>query len=755
MPFNRSYLTGGLLTWVLLAAVCGPAWAQEDTTPPTFEGITANPSAARAGTPVEINFSASEPLQADPEVYVNYTAATLVSADGLQYVFQYVVLASDIEGAAIIEILGTDLAGNPGDTTTTTALTLDLSAPYFHSVSASPSVARAGTLTEITFWASEALAANPVLTVNGRPATRTGGFNTFYRYRYAVQAEDPDGPASLLIEGQDLVGNMGQTSVTTALGIDNTPPTIQDVAASPPRGKTGASILVTFLVLDPLSGSPQVTVNDHAATYLASTAGHYTYLYTVQTADPDGPATIRVAGTDAVGNTGAITSSEALEIDRVMPVFSAFTALPSTAREAVPVLLGFTASEALRSDPSLTVNGHPATLFAHDGLDYHFTYTVQPNDPDGIASLRVSGIDIAGNLGTTLDTATLTVDKLAPAASATPLVTRDITPPLAGTVEEADATVQVTVNAQTLPAVNNGDGTWNLADDLLSPLPEGIYDVQVQAVDLAGNVGLDATNGELTIDLSGPVIQLAGVAAEATEATYPYVDAGASAVDNFDPAVHVSVTGFVDTGLLGDYLLTFSAQDAAGNEAVPVTRTVHVVDTTPPGIVVVGDNPLTLRRGAPYTDPGATASDRYDGELSAQVVTTGLPIDTSQVGEFILYYNVSDSSGNPALERTRTVVVVLAFHSADMDLDSVINLSELLRVIQLFNLHAYHCLPGSEDGYAPGTGDQFCPPHDLDYNPQDWSIDLSELLRVVQFFNVGSYHACPAEGTEDGYCPGP
>ncbi|HPO14239.1 MAG TPA: C1 family peptidase [Candidatus Hydrogenedentes bacterium] len=93
-------------------------------------------------------------------------------------------------------------------------------------------------------------------------------------------------------------------------------------------------------------------------------------------------------------------------------------------------------------------------------------------------------------------------------------------------------------------------------------------------------------------------------------------------------------------------------------------------------------------------------------------------------------------------------------HNADQDGDGVINLSELLRVIQFYNSEGYHCdAAASEDGYAPGPGDQSCIPHASDYNPQDWRINLSELLRLIQFFNSGGYHPC-IEG-EDGYCPGP
>lgn len=35
----------------------------------------------------------------------------------------------------------------------------------------------------------------------------------------------------------------------------------------------------------------------------------------------------------------------------------------------------------------------------------------------------------------------------------------------------------------------------------------------------------------------------------------------------------------------------------------------------------------------------------------------------------------------------------------------------------------------------------------------DGRVNLGELLRVIQFFNMGVYYACPEIG-EDGYCPG-
>jgi len=45
--------------------------------------------------------------------------------------------------------------------------------------------------------------------------------------------------------------------------------------------------------------------------------------------------------------------------------------------------------------------------------------------------------------------------------------------------------------------------------------------------------------------------------------------------------VTVTTSGSVNTNVLGNYALTYTAKDSSNNEAVPKTRIVHVVDTTP------------------------------------------------------------------------------------------------------------------------------------------------------------------------------
>lgn len=92
-------------------------------------------------------------------------------------------------------------------------------------------------------------------------------------------------------------------------------------------------------------------------------------------------------------------------------------------------------------------------------------------------------------------------------------------------------------------------------------------------------------------------------------------------------------------------------------------------------------------------------------------------------------------------------------HSSDSNDDGEFSLTEVLRVVQLFNARQFHCATGAtEDGFAPGPGLLDCDPHSSDYNPQNFRISLSELLRLVQLFSFRFYEPCPGE-TEDGFCP--
>lgn len=80
-------------------------------------------------------------------------------------------------------------------------------------------------------------------------------------------------------------------------------------------------------------------------------------------------------------------------------------------------------------------------------------------------------------------------------------------------------------------------------------------------------------------------------------------------------------------------------------------------DTIPPVITLLGDQTIDLNLGDDFIEPGFTATDDVDGDITGSVVVGGDTVDTNTVGTYTITYNVTDSSGNPAVEVTRTVVV--------------------------------------------------------------------------------------------------
>ena len=65
----------------------------------------------------------------------------------------------------------------------------------------------------------------------------------------------------------------------------------------------------------------------------------------------------------------------------------------------------------------------------------------------------------------------------------------------------------------------------------------------------------------------------------------------------------------------GDYEIKYSVADSSKNES-EVKRTVHVTDSTAPQIKLSGDDFMSVKKGDKYSDPGYTATDNCDGDIT-------------------------------------------------------------------------------------------------------------------------------------------
>src|SRR5690606_29871530 len=81
-------------------------------------------------------------------------------------------------------------------------------------------------------------------------------------------------------------------------------------------------------------------------------------------------------------------------------------------------------------------------------------------------------------------------------------------------------------------------------------------------------------------------------------------------------------------------------------------------DLTPPVITLTGPSEMFVTQGTSFTDPGFTATDNRDGDITANVVVGGDTVDVNTIGDYTITYDVSDAAGNPAVQRTRLVHVV-------------------------------------------------------------------------------------------------
>jgi len=293
----------------------------------------------------------------------------------------------------------------------------------------------------------------------------------------------------------------------------------------------------------------------------------------------------------------------------------------------------------------------------------------------------------------------------------------------------------------TAPTVSdNFDTNVTVTNNAPSVFPLGLTTVTFSSTDESGNTGVN-TATVTVIDQTIPAITLIG-GTVTIDLNVTYVEPGFSAIDNVDGDIssNVVVTGFFDNTEVGTYTLTYNVKDAAGNDALSLTRDVAVRDsiapvvTVPTNIVVAAidgsgtintessiatflisasasdnvDTNLTVFNNAPsvfplglttvtfsstdesgntgfntatvmvidqtipvitlnggmvtidlnvtYVEPGASASDNVDGDISSNVVVTG-SVDSTTVGTYTLTYNVSDAAGNSANTLSRTVIV--------------------------------------------------------------------------------------------------
>ncbi|EPX56913.1 Large repetitive protein [Cystobacter fuscus DSM 2262] len=383
-----------------------------------------------------------------------------------------------------------------------------------------------------------------------------------------------------------------------------------------------------------------------------------------------GTHTVRATARDAAGNVSTNSNTNTFAVDTT----------PPAAPVATPIYSG-TAEPG--STVTVIVDGSPLpqTVTA----DANGNWSLTPTTPldQGPHTVTATATDTAGNVSTSSNTNTFTVDTTPPAVEVkTPAegtTIKDNTPLYSGTAEPG-STVTVIVDGSPVGTITvDGSGTWSITPT--TGLSNGPHTVTATATDTAGNSATDSNT--FTVDVvipaspvvtgppNGTVINdntpvITGTAPPNSTVTV-IVDGNPIGTTTSDPEgnwTYTPTTPLPD----GPHDITAITTNEEGN-ASPPSNTVRVtIDTEVPDTTIIsGPEGTTPNRSATFEfdsgEPGVTYECRLDGgEWTA--CTSPVTYDNLPDGEHTFEVRSRDSAGNvDATPATRTWTV----HVGDID----------------------------------------------------------------------------------------
>ena len=158
------------------------------------------------------------------------------------------------------------------------------------------------------------------------------------------------------------------------------------------------------------------------------------------------------------------------------------------------------------------------------------------------------------------------------------------------------------------------------------------------------------TRSVTVADTTPPKIELKTDPTTFTLPNHEYKEEGFTAEDNYDG----DLTDKVERSEKDD-VITYTVTDSSGNTATE-TRKIVYGDPEPPKITLKGSAIMTMKAGDAFKDPGFTATDNADGDVTDKVKVKKSDFTTYSAGKHTLTYEVKDTYGNKA-KATRTVLV--------------------------------------------------------------------------------------------------
>jgi len=269
--------------------------------------------------------------------------------------------------------------------------------------------------------------------------------------------------------------------------------------------------------------------------------------------------------------------------------------------------------------------------------------SISNNAPEAfpLGSTVVTWISIDNNGNTATYEHTITVVDTTPPSIFVPAdIVAEAVDPVLNFIELGDATTYDHV------------GVESVTNDKPDSFSFGSTTVTWTALDTSGNIST-STQIVTIVDTTMPeIIAPSDVTVEATGTSNTVVEIGQATI--YDIIQVESVTSdSPDTFPLGETVITWTATDSSGNSAT-ATQTVTVVDTTAPS--VTAPDSITIEASGAEGNLADIGLGSGSDTVEIISVTSDSP-DTFPLGETVITWTATDSSGNSATA-TQTVTVV-------------------------------------------------------------------------------------------------
>jgi hypothetical protein len=617
-------------------------WTQEvDTVRPTVtitDNVTGSPDTTNIANPdVTFTFTISEAstdFTADDITVVNGTKGTFTTNSATEYTL-VVTSDNDFEGNITVDILAdsfTDPAGNSNTAPSQYIQAVDTKAPVLTSTTVSTSdtgndvsgtqYAKLAEKVIYTIGYSENVTVSDITSSTGNNITTlttevsaSSGNTDSLEFTVADTDTGEVTPKDIKYTITDEAGNPTEiTSLGTVTGdtvmSDGIVPSITETSVS----SDGNTVDTTDYLKEGKKVSYSITYSENI-TVSDITSSDFNNITTLTTevsatdsssdsleftvADTDNGEvtenTINFKIVDIAGNEISITSlgtitGNTIISDTTKPTGSDITIKSDNSEGEDPktekakkddiITLDFKSSETVVL-PLVKVATKDATVTSTTN-DHSAVYTVVEADTQGEVAIEISITDLAGNtvdpiITSTTDSSKVMIDTVLPSLTEVTAVStpsNNTTPSyIFSTDENGVITYDGNCSSTIVNALSSGSNTITF-----NALSQGSHaNCTITVTDATGNISNPLAINTFLIDTSSPNLILKGENDIKMDIGYNYIDEGVSCTDNATGCT-VSTVSNLDSNTVGNYTVTYTGTDSAGNSS-SIIRNLQVIET--------------------------------------------------------------------------------------------------------------------------------------------------------------------------------